>query len=195
MTKTIAVALAILASTTATAASAQHTSQAESKTACGSGSCVDDHAPKHANRAETRETVVLAPRLLYLPDPEHSQFPVVESTGGEFMIASSLNASLDRWQVCGWGGQEQAAAIYNAWARTHYVADKSRSNFGALETAWDHLGRESAIRIASLNDEDFNENPEITCDVTAAEKIAAEANMKRQASALVRANTISQRAK
>ena len=194
MTKTIAVALAILASTTATGAMAQETHHSESKTACGSGSCVDDREAKQVI-AGPSETVVLAPRLLYLPDPEHPDFPVVESTGGEFMIAASLNASLDRWQACGWEGQEKAAAIYNAWARTHYVADKSRSNFGDLETAWDFLGRESAVRLASLDTEDFNETPEIVCDVTVAERIEAETKMKREASALVRANTISRRAK
>ena len=193
MTKSIALALAVLASATATTAYAQQELPSERKTACGSGSCVGDAAEREVT-VEATETSVVAPRLLYLPDPEHPEFPVVESTGGEFTIASSLNASLDRWRVCGWDGYEYAAAIYNAWARTHYVADKSRSNYGDLETAWDVLGRESAIRTAAVDPEDFNATPEIVCDVTVAERIEAEANMKRQATALVRANTISQRA-
>jgi len=194
MTKSIAIALAVIASAVAAPAAAQQESPSERKTACGSGSCVDDR-PEVVAAPAPRETVILAPRLLYLPDPEHSQFPVVESTGGEFTIASALNASLDRWRVCGWDGYEQAAAIYNAWARTHYVADKSRANYGSLETAWDVLGRESAIRTAALEPGEFNSNPEIACDVTARERIEAEANMKRQASALVNANTISRRAR
>lgn len=177
--------------------------------------CVKTHKARTHHRAKPRHrTVAKAPKAVQvvtttvvtrdiadaptyvvpigdvLPDPQHDDHPVWSAAGGEIEIASALNASLDLWRTCAWKGQDEAAATFVMWSRTHLVEGRGRTAHASALPAWKAFGLASARRVSYMDeDEGFNTQP-TRCDVGQAERASLRADMDAQARALAKAHAI-----
>jgi hypothetical protein len=122
-----------------------------------------------------------------LPDPQRDDHPTWDGAGGEIAIASALNASLDQWRACGWKGQEEPAAIFVSWSRSHLLSDRARA--GDVVPAWKPFAKASAQRVAYREDGVFNSS-NYGCDVTSTERANLRSEMERQARALDKAHAL-----
>lgn len=122
-----------------------------------------------------------------LPDTHRDDHPTWDGAGGEIAIASALNASLDQWRSCGWKGQEEAAAVFVSWSRSHLLTERARA--GDVVPAWKPFAKASAQRVAYREDGVFNSS-NYGCDVTATERANLRSEMERQARALEKAHAL-----
>lgn len=189
-------------------------------------SCAKPHKVRHHHRAKPRRHVVrtvvenpvvmqtavvtttkatveaetyVSPESRYLPDPQHDDHAVWPAGPREIAIASALNRTLDVWRTCSWRGQEEAAAAFVAWSRTHTVGQRDRVAGLDAVPAWKPFARASAQHVTYLEDADakdgangFNQQP-IRCDVTQGERAAMREDMDTQARELAKAHALAHR--
>jgi len=150
--------------------------------------------------ATTKATVeaetYVSPESRYLPDPQHDDHAVWPAGPREIAIASALNRTLDLWRTCSWRGQEEAAAAFVAWSRTHTIGQRDRVAGLDAVPAWKPFARASAQHVTYLEDTDdgkgFNQQP-IRCDVTQGERAAMREDMDVQARELAKAHALAHR--
>jgi hypothetical protein len=148
-------------------------------------------------KATVEAETYVSPESRYLPDPQHDDHPVWPANPREIAIASRLNATLDLWRTCSWRGQEEAAAAFVAWSRTHTVVDHHAMSSSDPIPAWKAFGRASAQHITFLDKTDENENgfnqQPMRCDVTQGERAEMRTDMDTQAHELAKTHATAHR--
>lgn len=118
-----------------------------------------------------------------LPDPQDAQSRAWKSQLGENIIADNLNASLDLWQMCGWGGAEANAAAFVTWSRTHITGDHHDPDH--IQPAYLAYGEISATKNHAMS---RAVDRSAMCQARQSEIPALKAEMDRQTDALMRAH-------
>lgn len=121
----------------------------------------------------------------YLPDPQHADHVVWAGEKGEAIIADDLNKSLDIFRVCGWTGQERAAASFIAWSRTHTVPDEVAQ--GREQIAWQPMALDSFERTKPMEEQ---KGRSAFCGDALEHQQQIRADMYRQVDSLARAHAI-----
>lgn len=139
-------------------------------------------------RATVEAETYVSAETAYLPDPwRPGREPWVASTS-ENLIAEALNASLDTWRSCGWGGYEEPSAAFVAWSRTHVTPDPKDP--AHIQIAWKPYSRASFERTESLTDPIERSR---YCTEVRPDRTQMRADMDRQMDALAKAHLSSHR--